>query len=191
VEAARALTAGGIRILEITLTVPGAMKVIENLRRQFGSEILVGAGTVLDADTAREAIRHGAQFVVSPGLDLGMIECCKESGVPVAPGALTPTEIITAWKAGADLVKIFPAGNLGGAKYIRSIRGPLPQIPLMPTGGVNLNTLREFLDAGVVAVGVGSDLVNANALKNQDYETIENNARALMAIVQEWKESSG
>ena len=183
VEAEHALVAGGIRVLEITLTVPGAIGVIERLRREYDGEVLVGAGTVLDADTALSAIQHGAQFVVSPGFDLAVIDCCQSSGVAVAPGALTPTEVITAWKAGADLVKVFPAGNLGGPKYIRALRGPLPQIPLMPTGGVNLGTLREFLDAGAVAVGVGGELVSSAAIRNRDFNLLTENARAFLEVV--------
>ncbi len=160
---AQAISAGGVKVLEVTMTVPGAMEVIRRLVKD-SPEILVGAGTVLDAETARACMLEGAQFIVSPALSLKTIELCRRYSVPVLPGALTPTEIVTAWEAGADVVKVFPAGALGGAKYLASLKGPLPQIPMIPTGGVSLATAAELLRAGALALGVGSDLVDAKAL---------------------------
>ncbi|HWF66580.1 MAG TPA: bifunctional 4-hydroxy-2-oxoglutarate aldolase/2-dehydro-3-deoxy-phosphogluconate aldolase, partial [Acidobacteriaceae bacterium] len=137
---ADAIIAGGVTVLEITMTVPGAIQVIEQLVQHHGDKLLVGAGTVLDAETARGCLLAGAQFVVSPALDVRTIELCRRYGVPVMPGALTPTEIVTAWQAGADVVKVFPCSALGGAKYLKALQGPLPQIQLIPTGGVSLST---------------------------------------------------
>ena len=160
---ADAIRAGGIPILEITLTVPGAVQVIADLTKRLGDDALIGAGTVLDADAARACVDAGARFVVSPALDVPTIEVCRKLGVPVFPGALTPTEIVTAWKAGADAVKVFPAGSLGGAAYLKSVKAPLPQIELIPTGGVSLKTAADFIAAGAMALGVGADLVSGDA----------------------------
>src|SRR5579883_2790337 len=162
-EAMRAVDAvreGGVSILEITLTVPGALRVIEALAARCGDAATVGAGTVLDAETARACILAGAQFVVSPALDVETIACCRRYGVAVLPGALTPTEVVRAWQAGADLVKVFPCGALGGASYIKSLKTPLPQIEMIPTGGVSLKTAADFIKAGASALGVGADLVD-------------------------------
>lgn len=156
-----AIRAGGIDIIELTMTVPGAVDVIKTLCERFGSEVIVGAGTVLDAPTARACILAGAQFVVSPTLDLATIECCNTYGIPVFPGALTPTEVLAAWRAGATMVKVFPASAAGGVSYIKALKGPLPQISLVPTGGVSLANAGEFIAAGASAVGAGSDLVAA------------------------------
>ena len=162
-QAAESIRAGGIPILEITMTVPGAIQVIADLTRRLGDEALIGAGTVLDAESARACVDAGARFVVSPALDLPTIEACRRLGVPVFPGALTPTEIVTAWKAGADAVKVFPAGAVGGAAYLKSIKAPLPQVELIPTGGVSLKTAADFIAAGAMALGVGADLVSGDA----------------------------
>jgi 2-dehydro-3-deoxyphosphogluconate aldolase/(4S)-4-hydroxy-2-oxoglutarate aldolase len=151
--------------------------------------LLIGAGTVLDAETARLCILEGAAFVVSPTLNLKTIEMCHRYGVPVLPGALTPTEILTAWEAGADAVKVFPASALGGAKYLKSIKAPLPQVELVPTGGVSLATAAEFLEAGAFALGVGADLVNPKAIAEGHPETITENARKYLAIVQKFHKS--
>ena len=159
-QAVEAIRAGGIPILEITMTVPGAINVIAELTRRLGDDALIGAGTVLDADSARACVDAGARFIVSPSLDLPTIEACRKLGVPVFPGALTPTEIVTAWKAGADAVKVFPAGAVGGAAYLKSIKAPLPQVELIPTGGVSLKTAADFIAAGAMALGVGADLVS-------------------------------
>jgi 2-dehydro-3-deoxyphosphogluconate aldolase/(4S)-4-hydroxy-2-oxoglutarate aldolase len=152
-------------------------------------DLLLGAGTVLDAETARICILEGAAFVVSPALNLKTIEMCHRYGVPVLPGALTPTEILTAWEAGADVVKVFPASAMGGAKYLKSIKAPLPQVELVPTGGVSLATAAEFLEAGAFALGVGADLVNPKAIREGHPETITENARKYLAIVQKFHES--
>jgi len=155
-----AICAGGIPILEITMTVPGAVGVIAALTKRLGDDALIGAGTVLDADNARACVDAGARFVVSPALDIPTIEACRKLDVPVFPGALTPTEIVTAWRAGASAVKVFPAGAVGGAAYLKSVKAPLPQIELIPTGGVSLKTAADFIAAGAMALGVGADLVS-------------------------------
>ena len=185
---ATAVAAGGVTVMEVTMTVPGAIRVMRRLAEQR-PDLLIGAGTVLDAETARMCILEGAQFVVSPALKIATIEMCHRYGVPVIPGALTPTEILTAWEAGADVVKVFPANSMGGAKYLKSIKAPLPQIELVPTGGVSLATAEEFLEAGALALGVGADLVNPKAIAEGHPETITENARKYLAIVQKFHES--
>jgi 2-dehydro-3-deoxyphosphogluconate aldolase / (4S)-4-hydroxy-2-oxoglutarate aldolase len=182
-EAVEAIRAGGISIFEITLTVPGAIDTIRDLAKRTGDEVLIGAGTVLDAETAQECIDAGAKFIVSPALDIATIDLCRRVGVPVFPGALTPTEILTAWKAGASAVKIFPANAMGGASYLKSIKAPLPQIELMPTGGVNLKTVAELLQAGAIALGVGADLVDVAALRRGDAAALTTKAREYVAAV--------
>ena len=149
--AAEAVCQGGIPIVEITMTVPGAVEVIRELSKSSASEVLIGAGTVLDPETARRCLDAGAQFLVSPGLNLQTVELAVRGKILMMAGALTPTEVITAWKSGSDFVKIFPCGQVGGAKYIKALKGPFPQIPLVPTGGVNLNTAAEFIEAGAAA----------------------------------------
>jgi len=183
--AAEAVCKGGIPIVEITMTVPGAVEVIRELSKSSGSEVLIGAGTVLDAETARRCLDAGAQFLVSPGLNLQTVEFAVREKVLIMAGALTPTEVITAWNAGSDFVKIFPCGQVGGAKYIKALKGPLPQIPLVPTGGVNLNTAAEFIEAGAAALGVGGELVQAEALKSGKSEVIVENARKFGEIVKQ------
>ncbi|HJY28284.1 MAG TPA: bifunctional 4-hydroxy-2-oxoglutarate aldolase/2-dehydro-3-deoxy-phosphogluconate aldolase [Pyrinomonadaceae bacterium] len=165
-EAMRAIDAireGGISVLEITMTVPNAFSVIEQVTARFGSDALVGAGTVLDAEDAKSCIASGAQFIVSPALNLDTIAFCREQDVTVMPGALTPTEVVQAWNAGADFVKIFPAGAVGGPSYLKALKAPLPQIELVPTGGVSLKTAADFIKAGAAALGVGTDLVDVKA----------------------------
>jgi 2-dehydro-3-deoxyphosphogluconate aldolase / (4S)-4-hydroxy-2-oxoglutarate aldolase len=183
--AVEAIRAGGIPILEITLTVPGAVGIIRELAKRLGDEALIGAGTVLDADTAQECIDAGAKFIVSPALDIPTIERCRTLVVPVIAGALTPTEIVTAWKAGASAVKVFPANAVGGASYLRSIKAPLPQIELLPTGGVNLNTAADFIKAGAFALGIGADLVDLAALRRGDAAAITEKAKQYVAAVAE------
>jgi len=178
-----AVSAGGIPIVEITMTVPGALDVIARLACEFGDEILVGAGTVLDAEAARACVAAGAKFLVSPGLDVATVEFANQHGVLMMPGALTPTEVVTAWKAGSDVVKIFPCGNVGGPKYIKALKGPLPQVPMVPTGGVNLETVAEFLKAGAEALGVGGELINAEALRTGNLQLITQTARKFVEIV--------
>jgi 2-dehydro-3-deoxyphosphogluconate aldolase/(4S)-4-hydroxy-2-oxoglutarate aldolase len=181
--AAEAVAEGGIPIVEITMTVPGAIEVIRELVKSNSSRILIGAGTVLDVDAARRCRDAGAEFLVSPALNLETIEFATKENLLMMAGALTPTEIVKAWKAGADFVKVFPCGQVGGAKYIKAIKGPLPQIPLVPTGGVNLNTAAEFLEAGAEALGVGGELIQAEALKSDKPEIITEIARKFAAIV--------
>jgi 2-dehydro-3-deoxyphosphogluconate aldolase / (4S)-4-hydroxy-2-oxoglutarate aldolase len=184
-KAIDAIREGGISILEITMTVPGAVGVIEEVSKRYGAEALVGAGTVLDGETARACILAGARFVVSPSLNLETIEVCRRHGVAVMPGALTPTEVVQAWSAGADFVKVFPAGAVGGASYIRSLKAPLPQIELVPTGGVSLKTAADFIKAGASALGVGADLVDLKAIREGQHGLITERAREFVRIVQE------
>lgn len=161
--AAEAVTAGGIPIVEITMTVPCAIDAIATLSRTMGDRILIGAGTVLDAGTAQECLDAGAHFLVSPGFDAETVKLANHTGTLIMAGALTPTEVITAWKAGSDFVKIFPAGNVGGPSYIKALKAALPQIPMIPTGGVNLNTAAAFLEAGACALGIGGELISGDA----------------------------
>lgn len=181
--AAEAVCAGGIPIVEITMTVPGAIDVIAQLAGTVGDTVLVGAGTVVDADAARKCISAGAQFIVSPGFDRETADLVWREGKLMIAGALTPTEIMAASKAGADFVKIFPCGSMGGPKYIRALRGPFPQIPFIPTGGVNLETAADFIRAGVAALGVGGEVVQAEALKSGDAAVITENARKFVEAV--------
>jgi 2-dehydro-3-deoxyphosphogluconate aldolase/(4S)-4-hydroxy-2-oxoglutarate aldolase len=183
--AADAVCQGGIPIVEITMTVPGAVDVIRELVKNCSSDVIIGAGTVLNPEAARRCLDVGAQFLVSPGLNLKTVELAVREGKLIMAGALTPTEVITAWDAGADFVKIFPCGQVGGAKYIKALKGPLPQIPLVPTGGVNLNTAAEFIEAGAAALGIGGELVQADALKSNKPEIIVENARKFLAIVKQ------
>lgn len=171
VDICRALAAGGVDTLEITFTVPDALDLIRQVRDELGDQIVLGAGTVLDAETGRSAILAGAEFIVSPTLNLDLIRLCKRYDKAVMPGAFTPTEILTAWEAGADIVKVFPA-DVGGPAYLKAIRGPLPQVRLMPTGGVNLDTIQAFLDAGACALGAGGSLVPSDAVASRDMSRI-------------------
>lgn len=183
-RAVDAIREGGISVLEITMTVPGAIRVIEEVARRFGGDAIVGAGTVLDSETARACMLAGAQFIVSPALDLDTISCCRRYSIPVMPGAMTPSEVVTAWKAGADLVKVFPANAVGGPSYIKALKAPLPQIQLVPTGGVSLKTAADFIKAGAAALGVGADLVDTTALRAGDGKSITERARQFIEIVQ-------
>jgi 2-dehydro-3-deoxyphosphogluconate aldolase/(4S)-4-hydroxy-2-oxoglutarate aldolase len=184
-HAAEAVCAGGIPIVEITMTVPGAIDVIAQLAKSFGKDVLVGAGTVLDADAAQRCIDAGAEFLVSPGFELATVQSAKQQGKLMMAGALTPTEVIAAWKAGSDFVKIFPCGAVGGAKYIKSLKAPLPQVPMIPTGGVNLDTAADFIQAGADALGIGGELVSAVALQSGNLDTITEAARLYVAVVRE------
>ena len=174
-----ALLAGGIDILEITMTVPNAVELIREVAEGFGGRALVGAGTVLDPETAEACIAAGAQFVVSPAFDAETVAVCNHHGIVTAPGALTPSEIVRAFRAGGDVIKVFPCDALGGAPYLRSLRAPLPHIPLMPTGGVTLETLSGFLAAGAVAVGVGTSLADPKI----SFDELTDRARAFRAAV--------
>jgi 2-dehydro-3-deoxyphosphogluconate aldolase/(4S)-4-hydroxy-2-oxoglutarate aldolase len=180
-----AIREGGVSVLEITMTVPGALNVIAQVAARYGDDVIVGAGTVLDAETARACILNGAQFVVSPALNLETIACCRKYGIVVLPGALTPTEVVAAWTAGADFVKVFPAGSLGGASYIKSLKAPLPQIEMVPTGGVSMKTAADFIKAGSSALGVGADLVDLKAIRDGQLSVITERAKQYVEIVRE------
>jgi 2-dehydro-3-deoxyphosphogluconate aldolase / (4S)-4-hydroxy-2-oxoglutarate aldolase len=182
-KAAEAIIAGGIGIAEITMTVPNAIHVMQRVAERYGDKVLLGAGTVLDPETCRAALLAGAEFVVTPSLDVRVIEIAHRYSKPCLPGALTPTEVITAWQAGADLVKIFPCGPVGGPKYIRALKGPFPHIDFVPTGGVNLETTPEFIKAGATAVAVGGELVDLKALEEGRLDVITSNARQFLEAV--------
>jgi 2-dehydro-3-deoxyphosphogluconate aldolase/(4S)-4-hydroxy-2-oxoglutarate aldolase len=172
--------------MEVTFTVPRVTEVLEKVTTKLGSRVLLGAGTVLDAETAHAAILAGAEFIVSPSINLGVIELCRRYSKPVMPGALTPTEVVTAWQAGADIVKIFTS-ELTGPKYIKSLKAPLPQIRMMPTGGVNLDTAEEFLKCGACALGIGGSLVEPKAVASGDFKRIESLARQYVEIVKRFR----
>ncbi|HVS82008.1 MAG TPA: bifunctional 4-hydroxy-2-oxoglutarate aldolase/2-dehydro-3-deoxy-phosphogluconate aldolase [Pyrinomonadaceae bacterium] len=184
-RAVEAIKAGGVNVLEVTMTVPGAIGVIEKLAATYGSEAVIGAGTVLDPETARACVEAGAQFIVSPSLNEDTITFCRENDVAVFPGALTPTEVVRAWNAGADAVKVFPAGAVGGASYLKALKAPLPQIELVPTGGVSLKTAADFIKAGAMALGVGADLVDPKALREGNENLITERARQFLEIVRD------
>ncbi|MES1210133.1 MAG: bifunctional 4-hydroxy-2-oxoglutarate aldolase/2-dehydro-3-deoxy-phosphogluconate aldolase [Pseudomonadota bacterium] len=183
IRAADAISAGGISVLEITMTVPDAVSVIRSLVKKFGARVVVGAGTVLDAETVRACVDAGAAFIVSPGFDPATVQAAHACDVPVMPGALTPTEVITAWKAGADMVKVFPCSAVGGAKYLRALRGPLPGVKFMATGGVNASTAADYIAAGASALGVGAELVDPALLEAGQDAVLTDRARELVAIV--------
>lgn len=189
--AVAAIKAGGLPILEITMTVPGALGVIEAVTSQYGDGVLVGAGTVLSAETARDCVAAGARFIVSPALNLRTVEWCRGAGVPVMPGALTPTEVLTAWDAGADFVKVFPCDSAGGAQHVKALKGPFPDIPLIPTGGVTLETVADYIRAGAAAVGVGSNLVDTKAVAAGNSERVSLAARQYVAAVKRARENRG
>jgi 2-dehydro-3-deoxyphosphogluconate aldolase/(4S)-4-hydroxy-2-oxoglutarate aldolase len=183
VKAVEAIYAGGVRAAEITMTVPGAIRALEKVADLFGDKIVLGAGTVLDPETARACMLAGAEFFVTPALNVKTIQMARRYSKVICPGALTPTEVLTAWDAGADIVKIFPCGNVGGAKYIKALKGPFPQIEMIPTGGVNLETAGDFLKAGACAVAVGGELVDAKSIKEGRYDAIEQKARQYLEAV--------
>jgi len=180
-----AIKAGGVNVLEITMTVPGAVRVIEKVADKYGSDVLVGAGTVLDPETARACLLAGAQFIVSPALNLDTIAMCHRYSAPVMPGVLTPTEVITAWSAGADFVKVFPCGAVGGASYIKNLKGPFPQIKMIPTGGVSLKTAQDFIKAGASALGVGTDLVDVKAIREGNPQVVTDRAKEFIELVKQ------
>ncbi|MBM4001835.1 MAG: bifunctional 4-hydroxy-2-oxoglutarate aldolase/2-dehydro-3-deoxy-phosphogluconate aldolase [Planctomycetes bacterium] len=190
VDVAEALLAGGVDVMEVTFTVPGAVRVLEQVAARLGSRVLLGAGTVLDSETARIAMLAGAEFIVSPSTNLQVIELCRRYDKAVMPGALTPTEVVQAWQAGADIVKIFPSDVLGPT-HLRALRGPLPQVPMLPTGGVSLETAADFLKAGACALGVGSSLVEPKAVESGDLKRIEFLASQFVRIVQETRKQIG
>jgi 2-dehydro-3-deoxyphosphogluconate aldolase/(4S)-4-hydroxy-2-oxoglutarate aldolase len=182
-RAVEAICAGGIPVVEITMTVPNAITVIREVAQQRGGEVLIGAGTVTTAEQAESCLRAGAQFLVSPGLAVSVLEAAQSQGRLAIPGALTPTELMTALEHGAQLVKIFPCGNVGGAKYLRSLKAPFPKAALIPTGGVNTANAADFIAAGAFALGVGADLVDATALREGNLQKITTAARELVAAV--------
>lgn len=180
-----AIQAGGVNVLEITMTVPGAVRVIEKVADKYGSDVLVGAGTVLDPETARACLLAGAQFIVSPALNLDTISLCHRYSAPICPGVLTPTEVITAWSAGVDFVKVFPCGSVGGASYVKNLKGPFPQVKIIPTGGVSLKTAADFIAAGASALGVGTDLVNIKAIREGNPQIVTDAAKQYIEIIRE------
>jgi 2-dehydro-3-deoxyphosphogluconate aldolase / (4S)-4-hydroxy-2-oxoglutarate aldolase len=185
-----ALVAGGITVMEVTMTVPGAIDVLRELKRSYGSRLLLGAGTVIDAAECEATIDAGAEFVVSPSFHPDVVAQTKGRGKVSLPGALTPSEVITAWRAGADFVKVFPCSSMGGASYLKALKAPFPFLRLVPTGGVNLQTAASFLEAGASALGVGGDLVNAAALAEGKPELITNAARAYLEVVSRTRANS-
>ncbi|HEX7624254.1 MAG TPA: bifunctional 4-hydroxy-2-oxoglutarate aldolase/2-dehydro-3-deoxy-phosphogluconate aldolase [Anaeromyxobacteraceae bacterium] len=178
-----AIRTGGIDIIELTMTVPGAVEVIRELARRYGEDVVLGAGTVLDAETARACILAGARFVVSPIVDEATITCCRTYSVPVMAGALTPTEVVRAWRAGAAMVKVFPCSAVGGASYIRALKAPLPQIDLVPTGGVTLATVGAFIEAGASALGAGADLVDVKKIRAGEASAVVEKARQYVLAI--------
>ncbi len=182
--AAEAVCSGGIPIMEVTMTVPGAIDVIEILARNR-PELIVGAGTVLNVETARRCLDAGAMFLTSTGLDLSVVEFALKQDVVVFPGALTPTEVITAWKAGSDFVKIFPCSQFGGPAYIKALKAPFPEVPLIASGGVNQQNVPEFILEGVVAVGIGGDLIQPEAIERRERAWIRELARRFVHMVSE------
>lgn len=187
IEAAAAILAGGVNVIEVTMTTPNALQVINDVSSRYGDTVLVGAGSVLDAETARAVMLSGADFVVSPTTKTDVIEICNRYGKVVIPGAFTPTEILTAWEAGADYVKVFPSSGVGPA-YIKDVKAPLPQIPLVPTGGINQENAADFIAAGASALGVGSSLVNNQLIEARAFTTLTEKAEALVKAVQRARE---
>jgi len=185
IDVSDAIKEGGVTLIEITMSVPGAIDTIKELTHKYKDEIIMGAGTILDPETARAALLAGAQFIVTPTLNLDVIQLAHRYSAVVVPGAMTPTEILTAWNAGADMVKVFPAAQLGGPEYIKAIRGPLPQILLVPTGGVNLQNAGAFIKAGATALGAGGELVDKKAVKEKKFNIITENTRAFLKAVRE------
>ncbi|HLC02685.1 MAG TPA: bifunctional 4-hydroxy-2-oxoglutarate aldolase/2-dehydro-3-deoxy-phosphogluconate aldolase [Anaerolineales bacterium] len=190
VQVARAVRAGGVRVIEFTMTTPNALRIIEESVREFGGDVLLGAGTVLDPETARAAILAGAEFIVAPTLDPAVIEVCHRYSKVVIPGAFTPTEILTAWECGADFVKVFPA-EFGGPAYFKAVLAPLPQVKLIPVGGVSLETTADFIRSGASAVAVGSNLVKKNAIAGGRFEELTEVARSFVAEVARARDEPG
>lgn len=181
-DVCRALVAGGVDVIEVTFTVPRAPQILEQVADDLGDRVLLGAGTVLDTETARTALLAGAQYIVSPTVNLDVIRLCNRYGKLVMPGAFTPTEVLAAWEAGADIVKVFPS-EVTGPAYLKALRGPLPQVRLMPTGGVNLQTAPDYLRAGACALGIGGSLVEPSAIASRDLARIESLARQFVDVV--------
>jgi len=186
-KVADAFLDAGVNIIEVTMSVPGAIDVVKKLVEQFGNKVLIGTGTVVDGMMAREVIAAGSHFIVSPNYSKDLIDTAIEFSKPIIPGALTPTEIYDAYTLGADAVKVFPCGNVGGASYLKAIRGPLPQIPLVPTGGVELDTAGPMLEAGAYALGVGSAITDKKAIKDRKFDVITDNVRKFIDIVKDYR----
>jgi len=184
-EITEALVAGGIRTIEITMTVPDALAAIREVRARFGSDVLLGAGTVTSRRLAEGSLEAGAEFLVTPCVVSDVLDVARTRGVAVLPGAMTPTEVFTAWSAGGDIIKIFPASNVGGASYLKALKGPFPQIPLCPTGGVNLQTIGDFVKAGADAVGVGGELVSKTAIEKSDFAHITSLAKQYVTALRD------
>lgn len=185
-----AMIAGGVTVVEVTMTVPGAVHLLKELKKEYGAKLLLGSGTVTTAEQVSETIDAGAEFVVSPSLHPQVIAMTKKLGKISIPGALTPTEAITAWDAGADYVKIFPCSAVGGASYLKALLAPFPQLKLIPTGGVTLQTAESFLKAGARALGIGSDLVNLAAVDEGHPETITESARAYLKVFADFRSAA-
>src|ERR1700686_3856417 len=183
IRSIEAIHRGGIRAAEITMTVPGAIRALEKVADKFGDQIVLGAGTVLDPETARACILAGAQFLVTPNLNPATIEMAKRYSKVITPGALTPTEVVTAWQPGGDAIKIFPCSAVGGAKYIKALRAPFPQIEMIPTGGVSLETVGDFLKAGACAVAVGAELIDSANIREGQYEVFEERAKQFLEAI--------
>jgi 2-dehydro-3-deoxyphosphogluconate aldolase/(4S)-4-hydroxy-2-oxoglutarate aldolase len=187
ITAAGAIMAGGVKVIEVTMTTPDALSVISEATKRYAGEVLFGAGTVLDSETARAAILAGAGFIVAPTLNLKVIKLCNRYGVPVMPGCATPTEMLTAWEAGADMIKLFPA-DVGGPDLVKAILAPLPQLQIVPVGGVDLNTAADFIRKGAVAVGVGSSLINQKLLDSGDMKELTRRAAAFIDEVKKGRQ---
>jgi 2-dehydro-3-deoxyphosphogluconate aldolase / (4S)-4-hydroxy-2-oxoglutarate aldolase len=185
--AAEAIIRGGIGIAEVTMTVPHALRVMERVAEKYGNDVLLGAGTILDAETCRAAILAGAEFIVTPSLDLRVIEMAHRYSKPCFPGTLTPTEVVTAWQAGADMVKIFPCGPVGGPQYIKALKGPLPHIEMVPTGGVSLETAAPFIKAGATAIAVGGELVDLKSLREGKLDVVTERSKQFLEAVRSAK----
>lgn len=189
IKAIHAIYRGGIRAAEITMTVPGAIRALEKVADEFGDTMVLGAGTVLDPETCRACMLAGAQFIVTPALKVATIEQAKRYSKVILPGALTPTEILTAWEAGADMVKVFPASAVGGPKYIKALKAPFPQVQLVPTGGVNLDTVMDFMRAGATAVGVGNELIDDKSVQEGHFGVFEERARRFVEAIKTYREN--
>ena len=182
-QAAEAIQAGGVRVIEVTMTTPGALDLISEANQRFGDAVLFGAGSVLDAETARLAILAGAGFIVAPTLSLPVIQMCNRYSIPVMPGCYTPTECLAAWEAGADMIKLFPA-DVGGPDFVKAILAPMPQLEILPVGGVTVDNVDEFIKKGATAVGVGSSLINQTLVEQGDFAELTRRARAFMTAVE-------
>ncbi len=186
-KVADAFLEGGVNIIEVTMSVPGAIDVVKQLVKNFGEKVLIGTGTVVNGKMAEEAISAGSQFIVSPNYSRELIETTIKRNKPIIPGALTPTEIYEAYTMGADAVKVFPCGNVGGAEYLKAVRAPLPHIPLVPTGGVDLETAGPMLEAGAYALGVGSAITDKKAIKENRFDLITENVKRFLEIVKRYR----